>query len=186
MTTVLVLVFNLVWASTDRQMEVLKQAEDLSCTVHSSQPNRTKYARLQKLHKPRNNKNNEHILVFGKTTVGGNADTGSLTTTRLRNCLSVPCSSLWMWSVHRSAALLHTWPDCLIHSGLCAAACWCWKPQTPGLRVDTFYLPQAGKLHISFPKKKINGAQGSVTAVADRLRKKSFWSEQGKNLMCAE
>lgn len=109
---------------------------------------------FKKLHKPSNNKNNEHILVFGKTSVGGNADMGSLTTTGLRNCLSVPCSSLWMWSVHRSAALLRTWPDCLIHSGLCAVACWCWKPQTPGLRVDTFYLPQAGKLHVSFPKKK--------------------------------
>lgn len=48
-TTVLVLVFKLVWASIDRQMEVLKQARDLSYTVYSSQPNRTKYARLQEI-----------------------------------------------------------------------------------------------------------------------------------------
>lgn len=103
---------------------------------------------FKKLYEPRN-KNNEHILVFGKTSVGG-----SLTTTRLWNCLSVPCCSFWMWSVHRSAALLHTWPDCLVHWGPFAVLYWCWKPQTPGLRVDTFCLPQAGKLHISFPKKK--------------------------------
>lgn len=109
---------------------------------------------LKKLHKPRNNKNNEHISLFGKTSVGGNADTGSLTTTRLRNRLSVPCSGLLMWSVQRSAALLRTWPGCLIHSGLCVVACWCWKPPTPGIRGDTFYLPQAGKLNISFPQIK--------------------------------
>lgn len=48
-TTVLVLVFKLVWASTDKQMEVLKQAGDLSYTVYSSQPNRTKYARIQEI-----------------------------------------------------------------------------------------------------------------------------------------
>lgn len=138
---------------------------------------------FEKLQKRRNNKNNEHILGFGKTSVGGNADTGSLTTTRLWNRFSVPRSSLWMWSVHRSAALLHTWPACLTHSGLCAVACWCWKPQTPGLRVDTFYLPQAGKLHISFKKnffKKINRVQGSVPAVVDRLRKSLFQSGQKK------
>lgn len=48
-TTVLVHVFILVWVSTHRQMEVLKQAEDLSRTAYSSQSNRTKYARLQEI-----------------------------------------------------------------------------------------------------------------------------------------
>lgn len=135
---------------------------------------------LKKLHKPRNNKNNEHISGFGKTSVGGNADTGSLTTTRLRNRLSAPCSGLLMWSVQRSAALLRTWPGCLIHSGLCVVACWCWKPPTPGIRGDTFYLPQAGKLNISFPqikkkkKKRIKGIQARVTAVVDGSSERSF------------
>lgn len=143
---------------------------------------------FEKLQKRRNNKNNEHILGFGKTSVGGNADTGSLTTTRLWNHFSVPRSSLWMWSAHRSAALLHTWPDCLTHSGLCEVACWCWKPQTPGLRVDTFYLPQAGKLHISFKIFFFFLNQQSTGKCAGRgwqTQKKSFpvWSEEDKNLM---
>lgn len=138
---------------------------------------------LKKLHKPRNNKNNEHISLFGKTSVGGNADTGSLTTTRLRNRLSVPCSGLLMWSVQWSAALLRTWPGCLIHSGLCVLACWCWKPPTPGIRGDTFYLPQAGKLNISFPqikkkrKKKNQRNPGTRDSRGRRkLRKEAFWS----------
>lgn len=48
-TTVLVLVLILVWVSTHRQMEVLKQAEDLSYAAYSSQPNRTNYARLREI-----------------------------------------------------------------------------------------------------------------------------------------
>lgn len=44
-----------------------------------------------------------------------------------------------IWAV--IGALLCTWLDSLIHSMLCAVACWCWKPPPLRLSGDTSYLP---------------------------------------------
>lgn len=48
-----------------------------------------------------------------------------------------------MWAVIK--ALLFTWLDSLVHSMLCAVACWCWKPPSLRLSEDTFYLPPGRK-----------------------------------------
>lgn len=145
---------------------------------------------LKKLHKPRNNKNNEHISVFGKTSVGGNADTGSLTTTRLRNRLSVPCSGLLMWFVQRSAALLRTWPDCLTLGALCGGML---VLETTNTRIKRgYFLTPPGWQNQHFlstnekKKKKIKGIQARVTAVVDGSSVFLIRLYRDTNLVCSE
>lgn len=85
-----------------------------------------------------------------KTSVGGNAaDLRRVRITTLWKSLSVPVpwnssETFWvMWAV--IGALLCTWLDSLLHSMLCAVACWCWKPPPLRLSRDTFYLPPGRK-----------------------------------------